>query len=117
MRDINDKIVCDILNEVMEYELAGVVRYTHSSLMVSGPNRIPIVEFLQAQAQESLTHVSAIESFVFFNASLDHVVSLSTHIPDDKNPAECAIFGISQGSASGTHPAAIAQREWFLLVI
>ena len=40
----------------MEYELAGVVRYTHSSLMVSGPNRIPIVEFLQAQANESLTH-------------------------------------------------------------
>jgi bacterioferritin len=56
MREINDKIVCNILNEVMEYELAGVVRYTHSSLMVSGPNRIPIVEFLQAQAQESLTH-------------------------------------------------------------
>ena len=42
--------------EIMEYELAGVVRYTHSSLMVSGPNRIPIVEFLQAQANESLLH-------------------------------------------------------------
>ena len=56
MREIDNKVVCDILNEVMEYELAGVVRYTHSSLMVSGPNRIPIVEFLQAQAQESLTH-------------------------------------------------------------
>ena len=40
----------------MEYELAGVVRYTHSSLMISGPNRIPIVEFLQGQATESLTH-------------------------------------------------------------
>ena len=56
MREIDNKVVCDILNEVMEYELAGVVRYTNSSLMVSGPNRIPIVEFLQAQAQESLTH-------------------------------------------------------------
>jgi bacterioferritin len=56
MREMDNKVVCDILNEVMEYELAGVVRYTHSSLMVSGPNRIPIVEFLQAQAQESLTH-------------------------------------------------------------
>ena len=56
MREMDNKVVCDILNEVMEYGLAGVVRYTHSSLMVSGPNRIPIVEFLQAQAQESLTH-------------------------------------------------------------
>jgi bacterioferritin len=56
MEELNESIVCDILNEIMEYELAGVVRYTHSSLMVSGPNRIPIVEFLQAQANESLTH-------------------------------------------------------------
>ena len=35
--EINTKEVCDILNEIMEYELAGVVRYTHSSMMVSGP--------------------------------------------------------------------------------
>ena len=40
----------------MEYELAGVVRYTHSSLMVTGPHRIPIVAFLQGQANESLLH-------------------------------------------------------------
>ena len=41
--EINTKEVCDILNEIMEYELAGVVRYTHSSMMVSGPYRLPIV--------------------------------------------------------------------------
>lgn len=40
----------------MEFELAGVVRYTHYSLMVTGPNRLPIVQFFQAQATESLTH-------------------------------------------------------------
>ena len=56
MKSGNENEVCEILNEIMEYELAGVVRYTHSSLMVSGPNRIPIVEFLQAQATESLLH-------------------------------------------------------------
>ena len=56
MKNLNENEVCEILNEIMEYELAGVVRYTHSSLMVSGPNRIPIVEFLQAQATESLLH-------------------------------------------------------------
>ena len=32
---LDENEVCDILNEIMEYELAGVVRYTHSSLMVS----------------------------------------------------------------------------------
>ena len=54
--EINSKEVCDILNEIMEYELAGVVRYTHSSMMVSGPYRLPIVTFLKEQAEESLMH-------------------------------------------------------------
>lgn len=40
----------------MEFELAGVVRYTHYSLMVTGPNRIPIVDFFKTQASESLLH-------------------------------------------------------------
>ena len=48
--------VCDILNRIVELEMAGVVRYAHSSLMVRGPNRIPIVTFLQEQANESLAH-------------------------------------------------------------
>jgi len=56
MKDLDLKLTCDILNNIMEYELAGVVRYTHSSIMVSGPHRIPIVEFLQAQATEALIH-------------------------------------------------------------
>tara|TARA_B100000945_G_scaffold48008_1_gene33879 strand:+ start:71 stop:511 length:441 start_codon:yes stop_codon:yes gene_type:complete len=54
--EINTQEVCDILNEIMEYELAGVVRYTHSSMMVSGPYRLPIVTFLKEQAEESLLH-------------------------------------------------------------
>ena len=54
--EINSNEVCNILNEIMEYELAGVVRYTHSSMMVSGPYRLPIVTFLKEQAAESLMH-------------------------------------------------------------
>ena len=54
--EINSIEVCGILNEIMEYELAGVVRYTHSSMMVSGPYRLPIVTFLKEQAEESLLH-------------------------------------------------------------
>lgn len=45
-----------LLNRIMELELAGVVRYTHYALMVFGFNRIPIVSWLQAQADEGLTH-------------------------------------------------------------
>ncbi len=50
-----DKII-DILNKILEFELAGVVRYTHYSLMVFGYNRIPIVKWLRDQATESLDH-------------------------------------------------------------
>ena len=56
MRVLSEQRVCDILNEIVELEMAGVVRYAHSSLMVTGPNRIPIVAFLQEQATESLQH-------------------------------------------------------------
>ena len=64
MEELNQAKVCEILNQIMEYELAGVVRYTHSSLMVSGPNRIPIVEFLQSQATESLDHAQQAGEFL-----------------------------------------------------
>ena len=56
MKDIDTNKVCEVLNEIMECELAGVVRYTHYSLMVTGPYRLPIVEFLKEQANESLMH-------------------------------------------------------------
>ncbi|MDA7807251.1 ferritin-like domain-containing protein [bacterium] len=56
LKTLNESKVCNILNEIVELEMAGVVRYAHSSLMVRGPNRIPIVAFLQEQANESLAH-------------------------------------------------------------
>jgi len=56
LKELNTSKVCDILNRIVEMEMAGVVRYAHSSLMVTGPNRIPIVAFLQEQANESLAH-------------------------------------------------------------
>lgn len=48
--------VCAQLNKILEFELAGVVRYTHYSLMVYGYGRIPIVAWLREQADESLSH-------------------------------------------------------------
>ena len=56
LKPLDTNKACAILNEIMEYELAGVVRYTHSAMMVTGPYRIPIVEFLKEQASESLVH-------------------------------------------------------------
>jgi len=47
-----------LLNQIMEAELAGVVRYTHYSLMVFGHNRIPIVSWLRSEATVCLTHAN-----------------------------------------------------------
>ncbi len=59
----NEKVV-GILNRIMEVELAGVVRYTHYSLLVFGYNRIPIVSWLRSQANESLAHATAVGEWV-----------------------------------------------------
>ena len=56
MNDKEKKQMVDILNNIMEIELSGVVRYTHYSLMVFGYNRIPIVSWLKGNADESLVH-------------------------------------------------------------
>jgi bacterioferritin len=45
-----------VLNEILEQELAGVVRYTHYSFLIFGHTRIPIVSWLREQATESLRH-------------------------------------------------------------
>ena len=52
----NREDVINALNRILEVELAGVVRYTHYSFMIFGPNRIPIVQWFREQANESLLH-------------------------------------------------------------
>ena len=48
-----------LLNEILETELAGVVRYTHYALMVFGHSRIPIVSWLRSEATTCLAHANA----------------------------------------------------------
>jgi bacterioferritin len=56
MTEFDKEKVVGLLNQILEQELAGVVRYTHYSFLVFGHNRIPIVSWLREQAAESLTH-------------------------------------------------------------
>src|ERR1700741_5468997 len=54
-----DKVTAvKLLNQIMEAELAGVVRYTHYALMVFGHNRIPIVSWLRNEANTCLAHAN-----------------------------------------------------------
>ena len=52
-----DKVI-DLLNRIVELELAGAVRYTQYSLMVFGHARIPIMGWMREQATESLMHAT-----------------------------------------------------------
>ena len=52
------RAVVGLLNEILETELAGVVRYTHYSLMVFGHSRIPIVSWLRGEATVCLEHAN-----------------------------------------------------------
>jgi bacterioferritin len=56
--------VIDLLNRLLECELAGVVRYTHYSFLVFGFGRIPIVSWLRDQATESLVHAQQIGEWI-----------------------------------------------------
>lgn len=55
--NIKDKAIKK-LNEILELEMSGVVRYTHYSLMIIGHNRIPITAWMKSQAQEGLRHAT-----------------------------------------------------------
>jgi|TARA_B100000282_G_scaffold265068_1_gene215996 bacterioferritin len=56
MKDLDINKTQNILNEIMKYELAGVVKYTHFALMVTGPNRLILDKFFKSQSEESLLH-------------------------------------------------------------
>jgi bacterioferritin len=54
--DLDLDSTVETLNEIVELELAGVVRFTQYSLMVFGHARIPIMHWMREQAQQSLAH-------------------------------------------------------------
>lgn len=56
----NNDVVVKKLDEILEAEISGVVRYLHYSLMIKGPNRIPIVKFFRDQATEAFDHAALI---------------------------------------------------------
>ncbi len=64
MTKIDVKPVVAVLNQLLESELAGVVRYTHYSFLVFGFGRIPIVSWLRAQADESLLHAQQVGEWI-----------------------------------------------------
>ncbi|MDV6344963.1 bacterioferritin [Nitrosomonas sp. Is37] len=95
-----DKAVA-LLNQIMELELASVVRYTHYALMVYGYNRIPIVEWLNKQADEGLLHArKAGELVTFLGGHPSFAIGplLETHLHDTNAACSIPVVDILQES-------------------
>jgi bacterioferritin len=56
--ELNRDEAINLLNRIVELELAGAVRYTQYSLMVFGHARIPIMDWMREQAAEALLHAT-----------------------------------------------------------
>ena len=69
---MNKENVIKILSKIFDLELSGVIRYTHYSLMIFGPNRLPLIDFFKSQASESLMHA---------NLAGEHITGLGGHPP------------------------------------
>ena len=69
---LNKELVIKKLTEIFDLELSGVIRYTHYSLMIFGPNRLPLISFFKEQAKESLAHA---------NLAGEHITGLGGHPP------------------------------------
>lgn len=85
MADFDKQAVVAVLNRVLEHELAGVVRYTHFSFMVFGHSRIPIISWLNKQADESLLHAreaGEMITLLIAQPSLRVGALLDAHEPD-----------------------------------
>jgi bacterioferritin len=61
---LDTRAVVKVLNQLLELELAGVVRFMHYSLMVFGHARIPIVAWLRGEANEAMGHAQKIGEWI-----------------------------------------------------
>ena len=118
MKDLEVAKAVHLLNKIVEYELAGVVRYTHYALMVSGPNRIPIVDFMKAQAAESLLHAQ--------QATPDGGVAQSYNVltnnwnpsyPETTGYIICSLLRVADaglGDVGALHQAIVRMGDWLV---
>lgn len=51
-----NKPILDCLNQILQCEMSGIVRYLHYSFMIMGHHRIPIQKWLRDQANEAMGH-------------------------------------------------------------
>ena len=89
MGKTNEKVIAK-LNQALEMEISGVVRYLHYSFMIMGPNRIPIQKWFHEQAQEGYLHATTLGEKI---TSLGGHPSLNvSKVPETKTHATLEIL-------------------------
>ncbi len=78
-----NKKVIDILNQIFQSEMDGIVRYLHYSFMIMGHNRIPIQKWFREQAQESSDHLILVGELITSYGG--HPPMYSTNIEESHN--------------------------------
>jgi len=111
MAEIDKDKVVDVLNRLLESELAGVVRYTHYSLLVFGYGRIPIVSWMRAQADESLGHAQQVGEWI---TTLGAYPSLEIGRLLDSHKTDIGVM--LRESLEAEHAALVVYRELLELV-
>jgi len=99
----------DVLQRIMKVELAGVLRYTHYAVMVRGPNRLPIVQFFDSQATESLAHARTAGEIL---TGLDGHPTLSINVDEDlEETGQHKIADLIRESQAHEHTAIELYKE------
>ena len=111
MAELDKDKVVDVLNRILEVELAGVVRYTHYSFLVFGYGRIPIVSWLRAQADESLIHAQQVGEWI---TTLGAYPSLAIGPLLDSHKTDIGVM--LRESMEAEHAALVLYRELLALV-
>jgi len=111
MDDLDRPLTNDLLNRVMQAELAGVVRYTSYALIIVGPNRIPLVDFMKSQATESLAHALQVGELL---TGLDGIPTVT--IQDIDGPAPQTMAEVLQASLEHELGALALYKELLLAV-
>ena len=82
MENLDVEKAIKVLNKIIQYELSGVVRYTHYALMVTGRDRLSLTQFFKDQASESLLHAQQAGELV---TGLDGHPSLEISFIEESN--------------------------------
>lgn len=77
--------VVSLLKQLLEDRLLGITRYTHYALMVSGTERITMVNFFTAKASECLRQVQAIGKLLIALNERPGLASQSLHEPTQQS--------------------------------